>query len=185
VTPEEWFGKLFTAHYGDVLVYAIRRCRSYDEAEDIAAETFAIAWRRIGEVPEGEAARAWLFRTAYLVHLNYQRARQRRWSILERLRARLPGLTSPGPEGQVAEEDLVHRTLGLLNPRDREVLRLYAWEEFAASEIAVILGISTPAVWKRLQRCRDRLAEILASGSPPVGAVSTRSINLAERKAMP
>lgn len=42
----ERFDALFDAHYAEVLAYALRRTASRAEAEDIAAETFAVACRR-------------------------------------------------------------------------------------------------------------------------------------------
>ncbi len=46
---------LFEAHRVDVLAYCMRRVSRWD-AHDAAAEVFAVAWRRIDDVPHGDAA---------------------------------------------------------------------------------------------------------------------------------
>jgi hypothetical protein len=41
--------------------YALRRTLSPDDAADILAETFLVAWRKLDQVPSGPDARLWLF----------------------------------------------------------------------------------------------------------------------------
>lgn len=55
---------MFDAHADDVLSYLLRRMPERADAADVLADTFLVAWRRIGEVPEGDAARPWLFGVA-------------------------------------------------------------------------------------------------------------------------
>ena len=49
--PEERFTELYDRHYRNVLGYALLRAER-QSAEDIASETFLIAWRRLAQVPE-------------------------------------------------------------------------------------------------------------------------------------
>ena len=57
----------------------------------------------------------------------------------------------------------LNAALGELRPADRELLRLWAWEQLAPREIAVVLGITPNAASIRLHRAtrklRDRLQE--------------------------
>jgi hypothetical protein len=41
----------FRAHYAEVLAYALRRLGERGAAEDVAAQTFAVAWRRLDALP--------------------------------------------------------------------------------------------------------------------------------------
>jgi hypothetical protein len=52
-TAEERFRVLYDRSYSKVLGYALRRADSRDDAFDVVAETFLVAWRRLGDVPEG------------------------------------------------------------------------------------------------------------------------------------
>lgn len=55
-TRDERFEGLFGENYPAVRAYALRRA-PHDVAQDVAAETFLVAWRRLDEVP-GDALRA-------------------------------------------------------------------------------------------------------------------------------
>ena len=45
------FDALFSAHQRHVLAYAMRRTSTPADAEDVAAETFTIAWRKLDAIP--------------------------------------------------------------------------------------------------------------------------------------
>jgi RNA polymerase sigma-70 factor, ECF subfamily len=174
-SADETFRALFNAHYGDVLAYAMRRCASRQDAEDVVAETFSVAWRRIADVPRGDPARLWLFVTARRVYLNQERSHRRQRSLAEKVRDALPSRRDLAGGGEASEQERVQQAMTDLAASDREVLQLHVWEELSAEEIAVALDISTSAVWKRLQRARDRLLRALEAqteGDPsPFGAI--------------
>ena len=58
-TRDGRFEALFRANYAAVRGYALRRARR-EEAQDVVAETFLVAWRRFDEVPVD--ALPWLYR---------------------------------------------------------------------------------------------------------------------------
>lgn len=142
----------------DVMRFCMRRA-SAEDAREAAAETFAIAWRRNDRIPEGEAARYWLYSVARKVLANQHRSKRRR----RRLRERLAGLSEeppPSPETVVvrrAEDQEVLDALSRLKRRDREVLRLVVWEELSREDAAVVMELSVEAVHKRYQRAVKRL----------------------------
>jgi RNA polymerase sigma-70 factor (ECF subfamily) len=157
-TRAEEFRLIYEAHYGDVLGYAVRRTASRDDAEDIAAETFQVAWRRLDDLPGGTDTRLWLFGAARRVLANHHRGRHRARGLLDRVkRVTLPSRHRPDPADAIGEADRLTRALDSLQESDREVLRLQAWEGLSAPEVAAVLGVSTAAVWKRLERARERL----------------------------
>lgn len=158
---------VFIETYPDILAFAARRCDSLEDAEDVVAETFAVACRRLEDLPGGNETRLWLFGTARLIMLAQQREGRRGRSAIWRLARQLPSWWRD-ETSEVDDRDRVRRALTQLSARDREVLQMHVWDGLAASEIAAILEVSTPTIWKRLQRARDRLAEQL--DSPPVRA---------------
>ncbi len=149
------FAALFEDHHPVVLAYAARRSATEADAEDIAAETFAIAWRKIAVVPAEPLP--WLYGTARRVLANHRRAGTRY--------ARLPwhiGDDTPSPMLAGEDRDTPALTaLGRLPAPDQELLRLVAWEELGNIAIAEVLGISVNAVAIRLHRARRRFAEAL------------------------
>ena len=68
---EREFDAFFEAHYSEVRRFALRRVENRDAAEDVLAETFAIAWRRRQRIPE--PALPWLFAICHWVIANRQR----------------------------------------------------------------------------------------------------------------
>jgi RNA polymerase sigma-70 factor, ECF subfamily len=141
-------------HTPAVLAYALRRA-SRDDAADVVAETFLVAWRRLDDVDEGTAL-PWLYAVARNVLLSQQRATRRQQAIAERVAA-----GSPDAEETPSGSPRVLDALAALSEAEREVLMLAAWEELSSSEAARVLGCSATAYRIRLHRARRRLRERL------------------------
>ncbi|MFD0887023.1 RNA polymerase sigma factor [Streptosporangium algeriense] len=158
------FETVYLQTYERILGYAMRRCDSPEDAADVVAETFTIAWRRMDALPDGPSARLWLYGVARNVLANHRRgqARQRSRNVaLDRDIADLYGRPSEdGPE--LAE---IGRAFRRLPEDDRELLSLLAWEGLDHGEIAEVLGCSRNAVRVRLHRARRRLSKALATFS--------------------
>jgi RNA polymerase sigma-70 factor, ECF subfamily len=153
------FSELYTECHGPVLGYALRRTESSDDAADVIAETFLIAWRRLDEIPPGPQSRLWLYGVARRVLANLRRGERRRSSLADRLRRELAVAHSPVEHtGELAELAAAFRRLP---ENDREVLALEGWEELDRAQIAAVLGCSRNAVRIRLHRARRRLAQQL------------------------
>ena len=156
------FDALFTAHQRHVLAYAMRRTQAWADAEDVAAETFTIAWRKFEAIPEAEPL-PWLYAVARRVLANHRRGLGRR----ERLAAllRVEDVATPMRAGE-DHDGPAFAALGSLSPADQEILRLVAWEELGNQGIAAVLGITPNAVAIRLHRARARFVDALARESP-------------------
>jgi RNA polymerase sigma-70 factor (ECF subfamily) len=152
------FESIFALHSPAILGYLLRRVQPPEDAADLMAEVFAIAWRRIDDVPPGEETRLWLYGVARNVLNNHRRGAQRRDKLAERLREEL-ALRTPPPESGLALE--VHEALAALSESDRDILTLCAWEQLTPAEIAELLGLEPGTVRARLSRARSRLRQIL------------------------
>jgi RNA polymerase sigma factor (sigma-70 family) len=156
--PARRFSALFRELSPDIIAYCRWRARSRSDAQDAVAEVFLTAWRRLDEVPEGDAARVWLYATARRVMANQRRATSRRTLLRERLAA-MP-VASPACENAPdPAAELVHAVLRRLKSRDREVLLLAEWEGFSPTEIASILGCTSVTARGRLYRARRRFRQ--------------------------
>jgi RNA polymerase sigma-70 factor (ECF subfamily) len=158
--PGDRLEDLFEAHHRALLAYAARRTPSLTDAEDAVAEVFLVAWRRLDDVPEGDAALPWLYGVARKTIGNQRRGLLRRGRLQERLAQSADRTTTPAPTG--TEPALA--ALEQLKASDRELLRLVAWEELSHAEIAAVLGISVNAVAIRLHRARARFEKALVKG---------------------
>lgn len=158
------FRALFDTCSRPVLAYALRRVREPADAAEVVAETFLVAWRRLGEVPAGDAARPWLFGVARRVLANQRRGDRRRNVLEERLRAQLSThvvLDHADATGAGLE---VRAALARLDAEDRELLLLIAAEGLAPAEIALVLDVPAVTVRTRLHRARRRLERELRLG---------------------
>jgi RNA polymerase sigma factor (sigma-70 family) len=151
----------FRAVYGDnyhcVLGYLLRRTSSREDAEDLLAETFLTAWRRLEEMPSGEA-RLWLYGVARNALANHRRGERRRGRLTGRLLAAASVQHQAQAEGDLA---WIAAAFSRLRPDDRELLALAAWEGLDPGEIATVLGCSRNGARIRLHRARRRLAREL------------------------
>ncbi|MEE2041327.1 sigma-70 family RNA polymerase sigma factor [Nocardiopsis sp. CT-R113] len=162
------FTRFFERHYDDVYRYAARRLGP-DHADDVAAETFSVAWRRFDRLPKDHPL-PWL----YGVARNVVRARSRRGGLraevlssFEEGAARVPA--EPDTTRRVEERDEALRALGRLSGKDRELVMLLAWEGLELAEAARVLGCTTATARVRLFRARRRIEGFL-DPSPPVRA---------------
>jgi RNA polymerase sigma-70 factor (ECF subfamily) len=155
------FTALYRAQRSRVRDFARRRVGA-DLAQEVVAETFLVAWRRLDDIPE--AAIPWLYRVALYEIANLRR----RQATAVRLQDALcqGGVAAAGKDEADDVTELT-RAVALaftnLTPRDQEILRLAAWEQLSSSEGAAVLHCTVPAYRMRLHRARTRLAA--ASGA--------------------
>src|SRR3954447_14602893 len=160
---QERFRHVYADHVDRVLGYALRRVGRPEDAADVVAETFLVAWRRLGEVPEEPRTRLWLYGVARRVLANQRRGERRRTALGQRLAADLAASVPDHAPG-VAERLRYGHALDQLGERDREVVLLSAWEGLEPREIAEVLGVSAVAARSRLSRARARLRVLLDDG---------------------
>jgi RNA polymerase sigma factor (sigma-70 family) len=169
------FTALYREHQRRVRDFVQRRVGA-DLAQEVVAETFLVAWRRLDDIPG--AAIPWLYRVALYEIANLRRRQARAVRLHD-------ALCEGGTRSAMDEADDVSelaRTVAVafanLKPREQEILRLAAWEQLTSTEGAAVLQCSVPAYRMRLHRARARLAaasgarEQLRSQSdePPVAA---------------
>ncbi|KAB2350928.1 RNA polymerase sigma factor [Actinomadura rudentiformis] len=156
MSHEQRFEALFKQHSTSILGYLVRRVDAAEDAADLMAEVFAIAWRRIHDAPPGDEGRLWLYGIARKVLANHRRGSTRRGRLADRLREQLRA--QPGDDGGGQP---VRAALERLSVADRELLTLTAWEQMSPGEIAVVLGLEPATVRTRLSRARARLRAVL------------------------
>jgi RNA polymerase sigma-70 factor (ECF subfamily) len=158
--PGDRFEALFEAHHRALLAYAARRCPSLTDAEDVVADVFVVAWRRLDDVPAGDDALPWLYGVARRTIGNQRRGTARRANLQARLEQTTERPVVPPP----ADTEPALEALSRLSRDDQELLRLVAWEGLSHAEIAQALGISVNAVAIRLHRARARFEKTMVKG---------------------
>ena len=139
--------------------YALRRTDPAD-ADDVVAETFLVAWRRFDDMPSDP--RPWLLGVARRVVTNRRRSDRRLVSLSDRL-AQVAVRNASADDGTAAT-DLrlaVLAALDRLPDKEREAIRLLAWDRLSSADAAIVLGCTRAALSVRVHRARRRLAQLL------------------------
>jgi RNA polymerase sigma factor (sigma-70 family) len=158
VTLEE----MVDAHASDVRRYLYRRLTGLPDpastADELTADVLVIAWRRRPDIP-ADAELPWLYAVARRVLANYRRHPQ---DVLVADLGELDAIDEVDPAEIVSDSAALADAWRSLSPRDREVLRLVAWEGLNGAQLAAALGISEGGAAAALSRARTRFEESLA-----------------------
>jgi len=149
------FNAVFAAHYTRVLRYVQRRVDDRGAAEEIAAETFLVAWSKRGHV---EITVPWLYGTAAnKIGDHYRRSQRKRAA-----EAALARRAEEAPE-EVSPLDRLALTsaINVLTAKEREVVMLTYWERLPAKQVAEVVGGSEASIWVTLTRARTKMREHL------------------------
>jgi RNA polymerase sigma factor (sigma-70 family) len=162
------FAALFERHW--LIVYRFCQHRAGSAGEDIAAETFRVAFDRrrrySGRYPD---ARPWLFGIATNLLRDHFRSAQRE----ENKRTRAAALDNRsnqvgelgGLERQLLGPQLATALQGL-PAADRDALLLLAWADLDYEEIARALDVPIGTVRSRIHRARKRVRLHLHTDDP-------------------
>jgi RNA polymerase sigma-70 factor (ECF subfamily) len=160
------FERLFRETRTDLLAYVARRSGSAEDAADVLAETYLIAWQKLEAIPPGERARLWLFGVARNLLLKGASRRRSGDVLVDRLAGELRRAHAVRTTVDDERSDALGAALAALPERDREILTLMAWEGLTPRQIAVAMGSSANVVRVRLHRARTRLKRQLGSARP-------------------
>ncbi len=140
------------------VAYGVLRHR--EDAEDVAQEAFAKAYRSFRQLRDRTRFRAWLVRMTWRLALDRQRAERRRLARdTEHARASLTSTVGPAVERLRADE--LWQAIDALPEKLRVVVVLANSEGHNVDDVAALLGVSAGTVKSRLFHARRRLKELL------------------------
>lgn len=148
--------ELYRRHAGELHGYLYRRAGP--AGADLLGDVFVVVLQRLGDLPEPDLRRAWLFSTARRALLAAERTSRKRQQA-ENLRARFHEPTEV--DSGVDRSDrarAVRDALASLREQDRELIRLTEWERLGITEAAMVLGLRPGTARVRLHRARRALA---------------------------
>lgn len=154
------FERLYAITFPEIAGYVRRRCAGA-EADDVLAQVFAVAWRRLDHIPAPPQDRLWMFGVARKTLADAERSARRRRRLGLRLAAEALASGDAGPCPDPAAERVVD-ALATLRPADREALRLVLWDALSHAEAAAVLGCSVNAFEIRYRRARAAVRDQLA-----------------------
>jgi RNA polymerase sigma factor (sigma-70 family) len=139
--------------------------RDHDEASDVCAEVFLVAFARLGQLRDPQRLRSWLFAIAR--HEVYRRSRRRSRTRLVEEVEQMDRLMSE--QSALADEELEAGTVDAaavvsvlrdaaagLDERDRTVMELQL-QGLDGEELAAALGTSVATGYQQVHRMKERL----------------------------
>jgi RNA polymerase sigma-70 factor (ECF subfamily) len=124
-------------------------------ADDVLGDVLLVLWRRLDDVPV-DAPLPWSYGVARKCLANSRRSAARQEQLVRRVAAERPV--------EEDDDDRLAVALARLPEDDRELLRLWAWEQLPPREMATVLGVSANATAIRLHRAKKRLKGLLTDG---------------------
>jgi RNA polymerase sigma-70 factor, ECF subfamily len=160
---ERAFDAVFRRHYPAIHRFVHRRLGARF-ADDIAAETFEIAYARRGSFDtDRPSAAPWLYGIAANLVRSHARAERRQLRALART-----GIDPIAPDATDRADDRLDASLAVrrlaarlarLRPTERDVLLLSAWTDLTYEGLAEALGVPVGTVRSRLSRARAHIRE--------------------------
>src|SRR5580698_3282741 len=158
------FGRLVARYQSPVCALAYSACGNVSQSEDLAQETFIVAWRKLSDLREPEKFKFWLFGIARNLISNTARKQTRNplasaAPLDEELTMPAPALNPAGHAISREEEEILWRSLEHIPEAYREPLVLFYREHQSIEQVAATLELSEEAARQRLSRGRKLLQE--------------------------
>ena len=172
VLEPDRFAAIYDTYFTQIYAYVAGRL-GRDVADDLAAETFLIAFRKRDRFDSQRGSvRPWLYGIATTLIAQHRRDETRRYRALARAGGHNPD-SIESYEDRVAAAVTAERldrklaaALADLANRDRDVLLLVAIAGMSHQEVALALGIPYGTVGSRLSRVRRKLRKALGGVDP-------------------
>lgn len=160
---EKAFGVLIERYEPKLARYARKFLLGKEDAEDMLQEVFIKTYTNIKSFDVDRKFSSWIYRIAHNEFINAIKKRERFPSISLDPDTYFPHPVAKETADKPAErrelKDLMQRTLRGIDPRYREPLVLYYFEEMDYKEIAEILQIPVSTVGVRLSRGKAALTK--------------------------
>ena len=140
----------------------------FEASEELAQETFLLAWKNLGQLQDAGKFQAWICRIARNTVQNWLRKLQRDVSrSAASLDVAAEQASSDFEPAQIALEreqaEVVDQALGHIPEKYRESLVLFYREEKSTREVAERLGLSENSARQRIARARNMLRDQVAA----------------------
>jgi RNA polymerase sigma-70 factor, ECF subfamily len=174
------FEPIFDRHFGAVHRYLHRRA-GRDLADELTAETFALAFSRRGSCRSSGSVLPWLYGIATNLLHHHRRTERRQLHAYSRSGVDLSVAYDDEADARVVGSSLDARLAGALaamRPRERDALLLYALADLSYEEVALALDVPVGTVRTWLHRARTTAQRELAATEVDVSPLATTGVDL-------
>ena len=172
---EEAFGELMLRYQNPLTNYLYRMLNDYEEAVDLAQESFVRLYQAIDRYHSGYAFSTYIYRSATNLAISELRKRKRRWLYSltglfqfdgDEKKEFQPADEKPLPEDNtISGEKLaaIERAISALPEKYKAPIVLREVQELTYEEVAKVLGLGLGTTKSRISRGRGLLREKLKS----------------------
>ena len=167
----EAFNLLVGRYKHQLVNFAYRYLGDYDEADDVAQETFVRLYRNKHAYKPVAKFSTWLYTIAANL-AKTQLRRRKRYTIFSLTRETTDGqertvdipdtsYAADADAERVLKQEIIQHALNSISPKYREVVVLCDVQELTYEEICTITGLNIGTVKSRLNRGRTQLQQLL------------------------
>jgi len=174
------FELIFDRHFGAVHRYLHRRA-GRELADELTAETFALAFSRRESCRASGSVLPWLYGIATNLLHRYRRAERRQLHAYSRSGVDRSVAYDDEADARVDGSSLEARLAGALaamRPRERDALLLYALADLSYEEVALALDVPVGTVRTWLHRARATAQRELAAADVDGSLLATTGVDL-------
>ena len=174
------FEPIFDRHFGAVHRYLHRRA-GRELADELTAETFALAFSRRESCRASGSVLPWLYGIATNLLHRYRRAERRQLHAYSRSGVDRWVAYEDEADARVDGSSLDARLAGALaamRPRERDALLLYALADLSYEEVALALDVPVGTVRTWLHRARATAQRELAAADVDGSLLATTGVDL-------
>ncbi len=159
------FSYIVDRHKDKAYNLAFRICGNHEEAEELAQDSFLIAFRAIKSFRMKSSFATWFYRIVYNTSISHVRIKKKGVLSLEDFPADATDFIGSNTTEEEADNEyrssLVNFALQKINEEERGLVSLYYYEEMNTDEISDVTGISKSNIKVKLFRARQKMLEII------------------------
>lgn len=171
------YGQLVRKYQNKVLYLAFDLCSNYDDAKDVAQDTFVRAFEKIHQFQERSQFSTWLYRIAVNLSMDLHRKRQNRQHRslqdhefdIDKKQMMTSDVETPLTLVEKNEQRVqIDRALNCLSPNQRTATVLKYFHQMNSREISGIMGCSEGTVRNHIFRALKNLKRQLKKPIPDI-----------------
>ena len=159
------FSYIVDHHKDKAFNLAFRICGNYEEAEEVAQDSFLKAFRSLKGFKRKSSFATWLYRIIYNTSVSHIRMKKKGILSLEDFPADATDFIGTNTSEEEAEKEyrstLVNFALQKINEEERGLVTLFYYDEMSLDEISEVTGISKSNIKVRLFRARQKMYQVI------------------------
>ncbi len=154
---DDEIAKIVNEYGNSVMRMCYLYLKDYQLAEDVTQETFIKVYEKISTLQNRAALKTWIISIAINLCKNQLRTHWFKMITLEHF----PEVPCKDEYSSLLEKSVISAEIMKLQPKYREVILLYYYQELSVKEIAHILNAKETTILQRLKRAREKLKPAL------------------------